>query len=51
MNEKKSGARSKQTLQTRRIQIPRKISFTPRPPNPPILVGISGCFAFLQMGI
>ncbi|NEO99940.1 MAG: class I SAM-dependent methyltransferase [Symploca sp. SIO2E9] len=33
VNEKKSGARSKQTLQTlqtRRIQIPRKISFTPK---------------------
>ncbi|NEP00217.1 MAG: hypothetical protein F6K58_16365 [Symploca sp. SIO2E9] len=29
VSEKKSGARSKQTLQTRRIQIPRKISFTP----------------------
>ncbi|NEP02428.1 MAG: hypothetical protein F6K58_28030 [Symploca sp. SIO2E9] len=28
MSEKKSGARSKQTLQTRRIQLPRKISFT-----------------------
>ncbi|AOX02386.1 hypothetical protein BJP34_25720 [Moorena producens PAL-8-15-08-1] len=35
------------TLGGKRVNLFLKV---PRPPNPPILGGISGCFAFLQMG-